>query len=100
MYGLIGKLNAQPGSRDDLATILAGMASMPGCLSYVVALDRTDADGIWVTEVWESADAHRASLELPDVQEAISRGRPLIAGFEHRFETEPIGGIVPWESAG
>ncbi len=97
MYGLIGKITAQPDARAELAAILASMRSMPGCLSYVVALDDTDADGIWVTEVWESADAHRNSLELPEVQEAIGRGRSLIAGFEHRIETEPIGGIGPWE---
>lgn len=93
MYGLIGKMNASPGARDDLAAILAGMGPMPGCLSYVVAHDPTDDNGLWVTEVWESAEAHRASLELAAVQDAIARGRPLITGFEHRFETAPVGGI-------
>ncbi|MCB0228760.1 MAG: antibiotic biosynthesis monooxygenase, partial [Anaerolineae bacterium] len=29
---------------------------------------------------------------LPSVQAAIARGRPLIAGFGERFETEPLGG--------
>ena len=66
---------------------------MPGCLSYVVAKDPDDPDSLWVTEVWESAEAHAASLQLPDVQAAIGRGRPLIAGFESRFETTPVGGI-------
>jgi quinol monooxygenase YgiN len=86
-------MTAIPGGRDELASILAGIGPMPGCLSYVVARDPSDDVGLWVTEVWESAEAHRRSLDLPDVQAAIGRGRPLIAGFEHRFETEPVGDI-------
>jgi quinol monooxygenase YgiN len=65
---------------------------MPGCLSYVVAQDSTDADAIWITEVWDSQESHKASLSQPSVQQAISRGRPLIAGFGERYETEPVGG--------
>lgn len=93
MYGLIGKIHAAPGARDELATILIdGVGGMPGCLSYVVAHDPADADALWVTEVWTDADAHRASLALPSVQDAIARGRPLIAGFGERIETRPVGG--------
>jgi quinol monooxygenase YgiN len=93
MYGLIGKIRAQPGQRDALAAILLeGVAGMPGCRSYVVALDPADADALWVTEVWESVEHHRASLGLPSVQQAIARGKPLIAGFGERFETQPVGG--------
>ena len=93
MYGLIGKIHAVPGGRDELAAILVdGVGGMPGCRSYVVAHDPTDADALWVTEVWTDADAHRASLALPSVQDAIARGRPLIAGFGERIETRPVGG--------
>lgn len=94
MYGLIGKMTAVPGRRDDLAEILvAASVEMPGCLSYVVARDAADPDALWITEVWQSAEHHRASLQLPSVQAAIAEGRPLIAGFgPERFETEPIGG--------
>ena len=93
MYGLIGRMRAVEGGRDELAAILAGMGEMPGCLSYVVAGDDSDPDALWVTEVWESPEAHAASLGLPAVQAAIERGRPLIAAFEQRIETRPIGGI-------
>jgi quinol monooxygenase YgiN len=48
---------------------------------------------MWVTEVWESPEAHAASLGLPAVQAAIERGRPLIAAFAQRIETRPNGGI-------
>ena len=93
MYGLIGKMRAQPGQRDALvAILLEGTAGMPGCLSYVIAQDKLDPDALWITEAWDSQDSHKASLALPSVQAAIAKGRPLIAGFGERFETEPVGG--------
>ncbi len=102
MYGLIGKLVALPGHRDALIDALfGGIGSMPGCLSYVVAKDPAVADAIWITEVWTAPESHRASLSLPAVQQAIARGRPLIAGFGERYETEPVGGygLPPAEAA-
>jgi quinol monooxygenase YgiN len=93
MYGLIGKMRAQPGQRDALiAILLEGTAAMPGCLGYVIAKDLADADALWITETWDSRASHKASLSLPSVQQAIAKGRPLIAGFGERFETEPVGG--------
>lgn len=93
MYGLIGRMNAIPGQRDELiAILLEGIADMPGCLSYVVARDPTDADAIWITEVWDSQHNHDASLSLPSVQQAIARGKPLIASFGDFTVTEPVGG--------
>ena len=94
MYGLIGKMLAAPGKREELlAIMLEGDAAMPGCLSYVIARDPASEDGIWITEVWDSKDSHGASLQLPQVQATIAKARPLIAGFGERFETEPLGGI-------
>lgn len=93
MYGLIGKFTAADGQREALIEILLdGMADMPGCYSYVVARDPADETTIWITEVWDSADSHRASLDLPSVQAAIARGRPLIAGMDRVAETAPVGG--------
>ena len=94
MYGLIGRIRAVPGKRAELAAILVQEdGSMPGCLSYIVAEDPTDADLLWVTEVWTDQHAHRASLQLPAVQAAIAKGRPLIAGFDSQVETKVLGGI-------
>jgi len=93
-YGLIGHLTTQSGQRAALAAILTeGSSEMPGCLSYVVAEDVTDPDGLWVTEVWRDQVSHQASLQLPSVQDAITRGRPLIVAFDAFHETWPIGGL-------
>lgn len=94
MYGLIGQMKAAPGKRDELVAILSeSTEDMPGCLSYIVAKDATDADALWITEVWTDKDSHAASLKLPAVQAAIAKARPIIAGFGHRFETTPVAGI-------
>jgi quinol monooxygenase YgiN len=93
MYGLIGKMTAVTGQRDALAAaLLEGTQGMPGCLSYVVATDPADPDALWITEVWDSQASHQASLVLPGVKAAITKGRPLIAGFSNRVETTPLGG--------
>ena len=94
LYGLIGKFKAAPGKRDELAQILLnGTKAMPGCLSYIVANDPKDPDALWITEVWDSAASHKASLGLPAVKEAMVKGRPLIGGIGERFETVPLGGF-------
>ena len=94
MYGMLGRMKAVPGKRDDLlALLLDSSGGMPGCLSYIVAKDAKDPDAIWITEAWDSKDHHDASLKLPQVQAAIAKARPLIAGFDSSAETEPVGGI-------
>jgi quinol monooxygenase YgiN len=93
MYGLIGKITAVPGQRDALiAILLEGTDAMPGCLSYVVAKDESNADAIWITEVWDSKSSHDESLSLPSVKDAIAKGRSLIAGFGENVVTRPVGG--------
>ena len=93
MYGLIGKMTAVAGQRDAVAAmLLESTQAMPGCLSYVIANDPADADALWITEVWDSAASHQASLSLPAVKATIAKARPLIAGFSNSVETVPIGG--------
>lgn len=94
MYGLIGKMIAAEGKRDELvAAMKESTSDMPGCLSYVVAEDPDDANAIWITEVWVDQASHQASLKLESVQRAIGRARPVIAGFGERFETRPLFGV-------
>lgn len=90
-FGMIGKIKAQPGKRAELIAILtSGTGTMPGCRAYLIAEDVKDADAIWITEIWDDASSHKASLQLPAVREAIAKGRPLIAGFELSAETRPV----------
>ena len=93
MFGLIGKMTAIPGKRDEMIEILReSAANMPGCLSYVVAKDAADENTIWVTEVWDSKASHDASLSLPAVKNAIPRGRAVVSNFERIAVTSPVWG--------
>lgn len=66
---------------------------MPGCLSYVVAADPLNADALWITEVWTDKASHQASLQLPEVQAVIAKGRAMITGFSDRVATTVLGGV-------
>lgn len=94
MYGLIGKMEVVEGQRDALISILLDSTQgMPGCLSYVIAEDPADANGVWITEVWDSEASHRGSLALPAVRAAISRAKPMIVKFGQHVVTRPVGGV-------
>jgi quinol monooxygenase YgiN len=92
MLMLHGRLAAMPGRRDELLSILiegGGEDPLPGCRLYVVALDEQDPDAVWVTEIWESTEAHAASLTMARVRERIGRAMPLVdpGGFtQHRLD--------------
>lgn len=90
-YGLIGQMIAKPGERAALIAILSeGTRVMPGNMGYVIGEDSANADAIWIVEIWADKTAHEASLQLPAVQAAIAKGRPLIAGFGMRAEFKPV----------
>lgn len=90
-YGLLGQMMAQPGQRAALVAILSeGTGSMPGNIAYLIGEDSANPDAIWIVELWDSKKAHAASLALPEVQAAIAKGRPLIAGFGTRAEFKPV----------
>jgi quinol monooxygenase YgiN len=93
MHGLIGKMTIAAGKRDEvLAVLLGSTTAMPGCLSYIIAKDSKDENALWITEVWDSPESHKASLSLPEVKAAIAKARPLITGFSDYVTTIPVGG--------
>ena len=94
MFGLIGKMRVVAGKRGELIDILAaGTVGMPGNRSYLIAEDMSDEDALWITEVWDSQELHAASLDLPQVREAIGKGKPLIAAFEMHQTIRPVAGV-------
>ena len=90
-YGVLGQMLAQPGQRAALIAILSeGTGAMPGNMAYLIGEDSANTDAIWIVEIWETKEAHAASLQLPAVRAAIAKGRPLIAGFGTRAEFKPV----------
>src|SRR5687768_17402496 len=95
LYGMFGKLTARPGQRDALLAILLENARRMGEVGahvYIVGTAPDDPDAVWATEVWESKEAHEASLKLDSVRSAIQRALPLLAGPPEGTEFTPIDG--------
>jgi quinol monooxygenase YgiN len=95
-FGMVGKLVAHPGRRDELVELLlSGVSEVKkadGCELYVVSREVDDRNTIWVVEAWRDEAAHRASLDMPEVRAVIERGMPLIAEFDG-VKLEPVGGV-------
>jgi len=96
MYGMCGKLTAQAGKREEFMQILVRaakvVAQIPGCQIYLVNADLADETGIWVYEVWETKEAHDASLHDEQVRALISEARPLMSDPPEGIELNVIGG--------
>ena len=82
-FANLGRLGTRSGKRDELVAILTrpnpAMAEF-GCLLYEVGINDEEPDMVFVSELWESAEAHRASLSLPAVKAAIAEAMPLLSG--------------------
>jgi quinol monooxygenase YgiN len=95
-YGLFGKMTAHPGKRDAVVAILLREVEelrAVGCDLYVVNLAPNNPDVVWISEVWRSREAHRASLQLPSVKRAIAEARPMLTGEFEQIEVDVVGGL-------
>ncbi|MDQ0114482.1 putative quinol monooxygenase [Paenibacillus harenae] len=94
-FTMFGQLKAQPGKRDELAKAMLEstetLQGMEGCVFYILNEAVDDPDVLWIMELWESAEAHAASLKNEKVIAVIQRCRPLIAGAS-AVPVRPIGG--------
>ncbi|WKK72701.1 antibiotic biosynthesis monooxygenase [Rathayibacter oskolensis] len=93
-FANVGTLGALPGQRGDLVALLTARndaLERVGCLAYEVGVSDDMADTVFVVELWTNAEAHRASLELPEVQAAIAAARPLLSGEFGGFRFDVVG---------
>jgi quinol monooxygenase YgiN len=93
-FANVGALGSVTGKRDLLVEILTRRSAdleAAGCLLYEVGVNDDQPDTVFVAELWESAEAHQRSLQLPSVQEAIREARPLLTGDMGGYRFEVIG---------
>jgi quinol monooxygenase YgiN len=62
-----------------------------GCLAYEVGVNDEQPDPVFVIELWTSAEAHRASLARPEVQDFITAARPLLSGEFGGYRFDVVG---------
>lgn len=93
-FANVGTLETVPGKRDVLVEILTRRTAdleKAGCLLYEVGVNQENPDTVFVAELWTSAQAHQASLNLDSVQAAIQEARPLLSGQMGGFRFEVVG---------
>lgn len=97
-----GSIGALPGKRDELVAHLSrpsAALAAAGCLQYDVGVADDEPDTVYVVERWSSAEAHRASLDLPEVRASIESARPLLSGQFGGFRFDVVGSPLAGEDA-
>ncbi|KRA23109.1 antibiotic biosynthesis monooxygenase [Microbacterium sp. Root61] len=93
-FANIGHLGTKPGARDELVALLtrpSAELSEIGCLLYEVGVSDEQPDTVFVAELWTTAEAHQASLQLPSVRAAIAQAMPLLSGEMGGTRFEVVG---------
>ena len=94
-YGLFGKFVAINGKSNELAEILIQASELlkenADCLSYVVG-QTPNSNDVWISEVWNSKEAHDNSLNPENIRNLIMTARPMIKDMPDGTEYEVLGG--------
>ncbi|WP_261165080.1 putative quinol monooxygenase [Microbacterium sp. Marseille-Q6965] len=93
-FANVGTLGAAAGKRDELVAHLTRRSAAlneAGCLAYEVGINDESPDTVYVVEMWQSSEAHRASLALPEVRASIAAARPLLSGEFGGFRFDVVG---------
>jgi len=96
-FANVGTLGVKPGHRDDVVAILTSSnpeLQASGCLLYEVGVNEASPDTVFVCELWESPQAHRASLQIPSVRAAIHEAMPLLSGDMGGYTFSVVGSPI------
>jgi quinol monooxygenase YgiN len=100
LVGRYVKITAHAGQGDQLAQALLEVAeslrATEGCELYVINRAPSEADVVWVTELWRSQAALDASLEAlsTDAGKAhMAKVMALVGGGFERIDLVPLGGV-------
>jgi quinol monooxygenase YgiN/mannose-6-phosphate isomerase-like protein (cupin superfamily) len=95
--GRYAKVTAKPDAGDALAAVMLRvaetLADAPGCELYIINRSVSDADTIWVTEMWRSLDDLDAALQLERSRALMPEVMELVDGAVERIDLEPLGGV-------
>jgi quinol monooxygenase YgiN len=95
-FGMFNKFTAVEGQREHLLQQLLHAAALvedaAGCELYLVSTSPTESDVVWVAEIWDSQDNHRASLSNVAARELIQQTMPLLASMPEQIPFTPLGG--------
>ncbi len=75
-----------------LLEVAEEMNSVDDCKAYIVGVDPKSDDALFVYEVWNTKEAHDASLQLPIYQVLRDNARPHILTVRNLPSVDFIGG--------
>jgi quinol monooxygenase YgiN len=82
-YSINGYITAVSGKREELLNYLLEAANemkhLENCQCYIVGTNDDESDNVYVFEVWDNEEAHKASLTMPVFQNLIKKAKPIIA---------------------
>ncbi|RYE74622.1 MAG: antibiotic biosynthesis monooxygenase [Oxalobacteraceae bacterium] len=92
-FGLATKARALPGKQEQLLDALGEVSrlvfNVPGCISYVVSTLPDEPDAVFITEFWESRQAHESIFAMAGVYEVVVQFQALTADIE-QHELQPL----------
>ncbi|EAE7386919.1 TPA_asm: antibiotic biosynthesis monooxygenase [Listeria monocytogenes] len=95
-YGLLTAFYTHPGEKDNLVKILLEAAEALDdyntCIQYIISESETEADTVFVSEIWVDKGHHAASLDNSAVQEIIARAKPMMKEIKQIQELDILGG--------
>lgn len=95
-YSFYGSLSTEPEDRSKLLDYLMEaareMENIPECHLYLVSTDPHEEETVYVYEVWDNLEAHKASLETPVFKELIEKASPIIIGIDNYPSLKIHGG--------
>lgn len=93
-FANVGTIGTLPDKRDELVAHLTARSDLLttlGCHLYEVGVNDQQPNTVFVMELWESADAHRASLQQQEIQKSIAQARPWLSGELGGFQFAVMG---------
>jgi quinol monooxygenase YgiN len=95
-FGMFNKFAAHAGKGEELLQHLLKAASLvenaAGCELYIVNMSPSEPDVVWVSEIWDREEDHRASLSNEGATELIQATIPLLARPPEQILVVPVGG--------
>lgn len=94
-FGMQAVITSQKDKGSDLAELLLEASKIlsndENCEMYSVQQSIAEPEEIYVSEIWKTEQAHKASLTNPAVRDVISRAMPLIVSMK-ATPTSYLGG--------
>lgn len=95
-HSVYGSLTAQAGKGEELLGYLLEAASemeqLDTCYCYIVGVKDDEPDIVYVFEVWDSPNAHQASLSIDVFANLIAKAKPIIVGMDSFPFLRIVGG--------